>query len=35
MFPQYNGTNDGTYNVFNGKDDISKVGLIDRWRGEK
>ena len=33
--PQYNGTYDGYYNVYTGKDDIRKVGIIDRWRGEK
>uniref|UniRef100_A0A7N9ANQ0 Platelet glycoprotein 4 n=1 Tax=Mastacembelus armatus TaxID=205130 RepID=A0A7N9ANQ0_9TELE len=31
----YNGTYDGYYTVFSGKDDISKVGMIDRWRGER
>uniref|UniRef100_A0A669CRS9 Platelet glycoprotein 4 n=1 Tax=Oreochromis niloticus TaxID=8128 RepID=A0A669CRS9_ORENI len=30
----YNGTSDGPYNIFTGKDDISKVSIIDRWRGE-
>ncbi|XP_059181712.1 platelet glycoprotein 4 [Centropristis striata] len=35
LFAPYNGTYDGYYNVFNGKDDISKVGIIDRWRGER
>ncbi|XP_023121631.1 platelet glycoprotein 4 [Amphiprion ocellaris] len=34
LFSPYNGTYDGYYNVFNGKDDISKVSIIDRWRGE-
>ncbi|XP_029018532.1 platelet glycoprotein 4 [Betta splendens] len=34
LFSPYNGTYDGYYNVHTGKDDISKVGLIDRWRGE-
>ncbi|XP_034529634.1 platelet glycoprotein 4 [Notolabrus celidotus] len=34
VFAPYNGTFDGPYNVFNGKEDISKVGIIDRWRGE-
>ncbi|KAJ0057020.1 hypothetical protein NL108_000849, partial [Boleophthalmus pectinirostris] len=29
-----NGTFDGPYNVFTGKDDISKVSKIDRYRGE-
>ncbi|XP_008286233.1 platelet glycoprotein 4 [Stegastes partitus] len=35
LFSPYNGTYDGTFNVFTGKDDISKVGIIDRWKGEK
>ncbi|XP_042191751.1 platelet glycoprotein 4 [Callorhinchus milii] len=35
VFYPYNGTADGFYNVFNGKDDIDKVALIDRWRNEK
>uniref|UniRef100_A0A3Q1JHE0 Platelet glycoprotein 4 n=1 Tax=Anabas testudineus TaxID=64144 RepID=A0A3Q1JHE0_ANATE len=35
VFSPYNGTYDGYYNVYNGKDDISKVGIIDRWRGEE
>ncbi|XP_022054838.2 platelet glycoprotein 4 [Acanthochromis polyacanthus] len=34
LFSPYNGTYDGYYNVFNGKDDISKVSKIERWRGE-
>lgn len=29
-----NGTNDGSYNVFTGKDDISKVGTIERYEGK-
>lgn len=33
--PQYNGTYDGYYTVYNGKDDISKVGIIDMWRGKR
>uniref|UniRef100_A0AAY4CHB1 Platelet glycoprotein 4 n=1 Tax=Denticeps clupeoides TaxID=299321 RepID=A0AAY4CHB1_9TELE len=33
VFYPYNDTYDGPYNVFSGKDDISKVALIDRWRG--
>lgn len=32
---QYNGTFDGYYTVYDGKEDISKVGTIDRWRGER
>ncbi|XP_069765334.1 platelet glycoprotein 4 isoform X2 [Narcine bancroftii] len=35
IFYPYNGTEDGYYNVFTGKDEISKVGIIDRWRSEK
>lgn len=37
LFPvlQYNGTYDGVYTVHTGRDDISKVGLIDSWRGNK
>uniref|UniRef100_A0A3Q3M4F4 Platelet glycoprotein 4 n=1 Tax=Mastacembelus armatus TaxID=205130 RepID=A0A3Q3M4F4_9TELE len=35
LFSTYNGTYDGYYTVFSGKDDISKVGMIDRWRGER
>lgn len=35
LFAPYNGTYDGYYNVFTGKDNISKVGIIDRWRGER
>ncbi|XP_070709752.1 platelet glycoprotein 4 [Pempheris klunzingeri] len=35
LFAPYNGTYDGYYTVYNGKDDISKVGIIDRWRGER
>ena len=31
----YNGTFDGYYTVNNGKEDISKVGIIDRWKGER
>lgn len=30
-----NGTYDGEYNVFTGKDDISKVATIDRYKGER
>lgn len=32
---QYNGSNDGIYTVFTGKEDISKVGVIDSWREKK
>ncbi|XP_017266968.1 platelet glycoprotein 4 [Kryptolebias marmoratus] len=35
LFADYNDTYDGYYNVFTGKDDISKVGIIDMWRGSK
>ncbi|XP_066580565.1 platelet glycoprotein 4 [Amia ocellicauda] len=34
LFVPYNGTFDGYYNVFTGKDDISKTAIIDKWRGE-
>lgn len=33
LFAPYNGTFDGIYTVFSGKDDISKVGIIESWRG--
>lgn len=32
---QYNNTSDGVYKVFNGKDDISKVAIIDTYKGKK
>ncbi|KAL6116701.1 cd36 [Pungitius sinensis] len=35
LFFPYNGTYEGSFNVYTGKDDISKVGIIDRWRGER
>ncbi|XP_075967940.1 platelet glycoprotein 4 [Anarhichas minor] len=35
LFYPYNGTYEGIFNVYTGKEDISKVGIIDRWRGEK
>ncbi|KAL4624994.1 platelet glycoprotein 4 [Arapaima gigas] len=35
VFVPYNGTYDGYYNVFTGKDDISKVATIDRWQGQR
>ncbi|XP_014063845.1 platelet glycoprotein 4 [Salmo salar] len=35
LFFPYNGTYDGPYSVFTGKDDISKVSIIDSWQGEK
>ncbi|KAF6301545.1 CD36 molecule [Rhinolophus ferrumequinum] len=31
----YNNTADGVFKVFNGKDDISKVGIIDTYKGKK
>uniref|UniRef100_A0A8B9Y9V9 Platelet glycoprotein 4 n=1 Tax=Bos mutus grunniens TaxID=30521 RepID=A0A8B9Y9V9_BOSMU len=31
----YNNTADGIYKVFNGKDDISKVAIIDTYKGRK
>ncbi|KAM9846068.1 platelet glycoprotein 4 [Aulostomus maculatus] len=33
LFSPYNGTFDGYYTVYSGKDDISKVGIIDKWQG--
>ncbi|XP_072529613.1 platelet glycoprotein 4 isoform X2 [Salminus brasiliensis] len=30
----YNNTFDGPYNVFTGKDDITRVAYIDNWRGQ-
>ncbi|CAG02411.1 unnamed protein product, partial [Tetraodon nigroviridis] len=35
LFVPYNGTADGVYTVYTGKDDISKVGLIHSWRGNR
>ncbi|XP_067915751.1 platelet glycoprotein 4 [Heterodontus francisci] len=35
IFYPYNGTADGFYNVYTGKDDISKVAIIDRWMNKK
>eukprot|EP00079_Xenopus_tropicalis_P009273 XP_002933143.2 PREDICTED: platelet glycoprotein 4 isoform X1 [Xenopus tropicalis] len=35
VFYPYNGTLDGPYNVYNGKDDISKVAVIERYKGER
>ncbi|XP_039616987.1 platelet glycoprotein 4 isoform X2 [Polypterus senegalus] len=34
MYP-YNGTDDGLYDVFTGKDDIGKRGIIDKWKGQR
>nr|KAF6418038.1 CD36 molecule [Rousettus aegyptiacus] len=31
----YNNTADGVYTVFNGKDDVSKVAIIDTYKGKK
>ncbi|KAM9650958.1 platelet glycoprotein 4 isoform 1-T4 [Trichechus inunguis] len=35
VFFPYNNTADGVYKVFNGKDDISKVAIIDTYKGKK
>ncbi|KAF6301544.1 CD36 molecule [Rhinolophus ferrumequinum] len=35
VFFPYNNTADGVFKVFNGKDDISKVGIIDTYKGKK
>uniref|UniRef100_A0A8C3B2T8 Platelet glycoprotein 4 n=1 Tax=Cyclopterus lumpus TaxID=8103 RepID=A0A8C3B2T8_CYCLU len=35
LFYPYNGTYEGVFNVYTGKEDMSKVGIIDRWRGER
>ncbi|XP_053321452.1 platelet glycoprotein 4 [Spea bombifrons] len=35
VFYPYNNTADGPYTVYNGKDDIKKVAIIDRYRGER
>ncbi|XP_054608776.1 platelet glycoprotein 4 isoform X2 [Dunckerocampus dactyliophorus] len=35
LFSPYNGTYDGYYNIHSGKDDVSKVGIIDMWKGSK
>ncbi|XP_072418727.1 platelet glycoprotein 4 isoform X1 [Chiloscyllium punctatum] len=35
IFYPYNGTSDGIYNVYTGKDDIRKVAIIDRWMNKK
>nr|XP_006006235.1 PREDICTED: platelet glycoprotein 4 [Latimeria chalumnae] len=34
LFYPYNETEDGSYNVFTGKDDISKTAIIDRYQGK-
>uniref|UniRef100_A0A2K5RN61 Platelet glycoprotein 4 n=1 Tax=Cebus imitator TaxID=2715852 RepID=A0A2K5RN61_CEBIM len=35
LFYPYNNTADGVYKVFNGKDDISKVAIIDTYKGKR
>ncbi|XP_070848128.1 platelet glycoprotein 4 [Chaetodon trifascialis] len=35
LFSPYNGTYDGNYTIFTGKDDISKVGMIYKYKGER
>ncbi|KAM7367292.1 hypothetical protein PAMP_015205 [Pampus punctatissimus] len=35
LFEPYNGTYDGYYTVYTGKNDISKVGIIDSWKGHR
>uniref|UniRef100_A0A2I3MSN2 Platelet glycoprotein 4 n=4 Tax=Cercopithecinae TaxID=9528 RepID=A0A2I3MSN2_PAPAN len=35
MFYPYNNTADGVYKVFNGKDSISKVAIIDTYKGKR
>ncbi|XP_012371949.1 platelet glycoprotein 4 [Octodon degus] len=35
VFYPYNNTVDGVYKVFNGKDNISKVAIIDTYKGKK
>lgn len=35
LFIPYNGTKDGIYTVFSGKDDISKVAIIDTYKNKK
>lgn len=35
VFYPYNNTVDGVYKVFNGKDNISKVAIIDSYKGKK
>uniref|UniRef100_A0A2K6KFF9 Platelet glycoprotein 4 n=2 Tax=Rhinopithecus TaxID=542827 RepID=A0A2K6KFF9_RHIBE len=35
MFYPYNNTVDGVYKVFNGKDSISKVAIIDTYKGKR
>ncbi|XP_066096457.1 platelet glycoprotein 4 [Saccopteryx bilineata] len=35
VFYPYNNTVDGVYQVFSGKDDVSKVAIIDTYKGKK
>ncbi|MEE6481440.1 hypothetical protein FKM82_012866 [Ascaphus truei] len=35
VFYPYNGTGDGVFNVYNGKDDIKKVAIIDGYKGNR
>uniref|UniRef100_A0A6Q2Y4I3 Platelet glycoprotein 4 n=1 Tax=Esox lucius TaxID=8010 RepID=A0A6Q2Y4I3_ESOLU len=35
FFYPYNGTFDGPYSIFTGKHNISKVSIIDTWKGKK
>lgn len=35
VFVPYNNTVDGVYTVFSGKDDVSKVAIIDTYKGKK
>ncbi|KAM5236983.1 platelet glycoprotein 4 isoform 2-T2 [Ctenodactylus gundi] len=35
VFYPYNNTADGVYKVFNGKEDISKVAIIDTYKGKR
>ncbi|XP_006026688.1 platelet glycoprotein 4 [Alligator sinensis] len=35
VFYPYNGTSDGSYRVYNGKDDISKTAIIDSYKNKR
>ncbi|XP_037551834.1 platelet glycoprotein 4 [Nematolebias whitei] len=35
LFLDYNNTFDGIYTIYTGKGDVSKVGMIDSWKGSK
>ncbi|XP_019399184.1 PREDICTED: platelet glycoprotein 4 isoform X2 [Crocodylus porosus] len=35
VFYPYNGTSDGVYKVYNGKDDISKTAIIDSYKNKR